>query len=167
MSWRTLPRLLRRAKTMAYDPHMDEEQTVDQEWLKTDEGRWWLQSDDGLQWLATTEGRWWSQGEDAMRWYEEQAREGWAAYFKGETWPTPPSLITPDNAPKVGSRVRIKERTGPTFRGETFERGELCVVAALQFNPIGSVTVELRTADGRKCICMHPDDFEAASEPAE
>lgn len=144
---------------------MEEGGPVDQEWLKTPEGREWLESDEGIQWLGSTEGRWWSQGEDARRWYEEQARDGWAAYFAGDTWATPPGLIMPESAPLVGSRVVLK-KTGRSRRDETFEDGELALVAALQFNPIGCVTVELRTVEGRRYVAMYPDDFEPVSKPA-
>jgi hypothetical protein len=145
-----------------YEPDLDDPRfEMNQEWLKTPRGRDWLESDWGPQWLATTEGRWWSQGEDAHKWYEELARDGWAAYFRGDVWATPPGTFTPENAPKLGSRVRLTlERK--TFRGETFPVGELAVVASVGLAPIGSVMVELRTVDGRRFTVMTPGDIEAA-----
>jgi hypothetical protein len=137
---------------------MEDGENVNQEWLKTPDGRAWLESDDGMQWFNSTEGRWWSQGEDAGKWYAELAQDGWATYFAGKGWPLPEGFITPETAPKIASRVRINF-AGPTFKGDVFEVGEVAVVAALQFNPIGSVSVELRTVDGRKCIALRPEDY--------
>jgi hypothetical protein len=138
----------------------DEITDVNQEWLKTPEGREWLYTDDGIAWLGSTEGRWWSQGDDARRWYEEEAQEGWAAYFSGKnTWPRPSTYLTPENAPQIGSRVRLKKEA-QTLGGDAFEDGDEALVYQLTFNPIGSVTVSLRTPDGRKCVALRPEDYE-------
>jgi hypothetical protein len=146
----------------AYEPDLDEPNfEMNQEWLKTPEGREWLDSDNGMRWLGTTAGRWWSQGQDAYAWYEEQARAGWAAYFRGDVWPTFSNMFTPDNAPKLGTRVRLTDDR-KIARDETVASGELAVVASVGLAPIGSVQVELRTVDGRRCVVLGSDQIESA-----
>jgi hypothetical protein len=134
---------------------------VDQEWLKTPEGRAWLETDEGTEWFRSTEGQWWSQGADARQWYEELADRGWADYVSGKM-PGPPEWgIRPEDAPRIGSRVRLRI-TEPTLGGTTFEEGELAIVTELHLMPIGSVRMLLRTLDGRKCMAMRTDDYEVA-----
>jgi hypothetical protein len=139
-------------------------QRVDQEWLTTEEGHRWLETDDGLHWLTMTqEGRWWSQDEDARRWYRERWHERWRAYFAGDLSPPSHDVITAESAPRIGSRVRIKDWMGPhAFGADIIERGELCIVVGLRLDASGAVGVELRAIDGRTCGAQHPDDFEPA-----
>lgn len=145
----------------------DEPHPVSQEWLKTEEGRWWLQSDDGMTWLNSTEGRWWQQGDDGRSWMEELAQDGWAAYFAGKSWPTPTGFIIPEAAPPLRSRVILTEER-KTFSGEVFEAGDVGLVVSLQLNPIGTVNVELRMEDdARRCLLTLADGFRLLSDPPE
>jgi hypothetical protein len=137
----------------------DEVSEVNQEWLKTPEGRDWLHTDEGISWFRSTEGKWWSRSEDAHAWYEELAQGGWSDYFAGKAWPMPQGWLTPENAPQIGSRVRLN-MDGPTLGGTTFEVGEEALVTELRFSPVGAVSVTLRTPDGRSCMAMRAEDFD-------
>lgn len=132
---------------------------VDQEWLKTPEGRAWLETDEGGRWWRSTEGQWWSRSEDAHRWYDELAQSGWERHWAG-TMPEPAEwMMTPDDAPKIGSRVRLRN-PDTTLGGTSFEDGEVALVTELRFSPVGAVYATLRTQDGRQMIAMRADDFD-------
>ena len=137
---------------------MDE---VNQEWLKTEEGRAWLRTEDGTAWFRTTEGQWWSRSDDAHAWYEELGNRGWAARQAGGLPPPPENAITPDTAPKVGTRVRLA-RTETTLGGTTLHEGETATVTDIQLKPMGWVWLVLRTDDGRKSFAMFDSDYEVA-----
>jgi hypothetical protein len=135
-----------------------ESESVNQEWLKTPEGRAWLETDEGTEWWRSIEGQWWSRSADAHRWYDELAQSGWVRYWAG-TMPGPPEwAMTPDDAPQIGARVRLRNPE-TTLGGTSFEDGEVALVTEIKFSPVGAVHVTLRTPDGRQVIVMRRDDF--------
>jgi len=132
----------------------------DQEWLKTPNGREWLETDEGMEWWRSTEGQWWSRSEDAHSWYDELSQRGWSTYFAGDSPDPPEWAITPETAPRIGSWVRMTN-TETTFRGDTFNQGELALVSEIHFNPMG-VRLKLRTVDGRTRFTMFSGTYEPA-----
>lgn len=130
----------------------------DREWLKTTEGREWLMSEDGGAWQRTEEGWAWMHSPEGRAWFDELARKGWERSFRGEMPPPPEWAITPDVAPRIGDRVRLRE-TITSSNGTGGSEGELMIVAGLDLAPVGIVHVELRTIDGRVFETMTRDSY--------
>lgn len=77
--------------------------------------------------------------------------------------PGPPEWgITPDAAPKPGTRVRLT-RTETTLGGTTVNEGELAIVTDLHFMPMGAVRLTMRTLDGRTRAIMSPSEYVSAN----
>lgn len=123
-------------------------ESPDREWLKTPEGREWLMSDEGGAWQRTEEGCAWMHSPDGRAWFDELAQQGWERSFRGEMPPPPEWAITPDVAPRIGDRVRLRE-TVTSLNGTSSSEGELMIVACLDLAPVSMEHVELRTIDGR------------------
>ena len=126
-------------------------ESPDREWLKTPEGRAWLESEEGIAWERSEEGWAWMHSPEGVEWLDELTQRGFDRYFSGEMDEPPEWGITPDTAPRIGDRVRIV-KADTTLGGDSFEAGELAIVAELRLAPVGIVWVHLRTVDGRKMI---------------
>jgi hypothetical protein len=137
-------------------------ESPDEEWLKTTEGREWLMSDEGRAWQRTEAGWAWMHSHDGRKWFEELARQGWDRFFRGEMPPPPEWAITPDVAPRIGDRVRLREAV-TSSNGTKATDSEPMIVAGLDFTPIGIVRVELRTNDGRVFTTMTRDSYLSAT----
>jgi hypothetical protein len=130
----------------------------------------WLETREGVEWLLGSEGEAWSMTPAARQWFAEEAPEsffealgqhGFERYFAGQMRPPPEGWLTPETAPKIGSRVRF---TGDreTLGGANFKDGELAFVAELHLTANGGVRATLRTPDGRKTIVLTGDNFSPA-----
>jgi hypothetical protein len=115
-------------------------------------------SDEGGAWQRTEEGWAWMHSPNGRAWFDELARQGWERFFRGEMPPPPEWAITPDVAPRIGDRVRLRE-TITSSNGTGGDEGELMIVAGLDFAPVGMVHVELRTIDGRVFRTMTRDSY--------
>jgi hypothetical protein len=125
--------------------------------LATDEGRAWLASHDGVEWLRTTDGSSWLESRAGRLWLDDVAQQGFADYFAGRLSPPPAWAMTPETAPRIGTRVRLLEATStPSAR---FEAGELMIVSELRLAPVGAVAVTLRGLDGRRLLTFSTDGF--------
>jgi hypothetical protein len=133
-------------------------ESPDHEWLQTTEGREWLLSDEGGAWQRTEEGWAWMHSHDGRKWFEELARKGWDRFFRSEMRPPPEWAITPDVAPRIGDRVRLREAVASS-NGTKATETEPMIVVGLDFTPIGIVHVEVRTSDGRVFTTMTRDSF--------
>jgi hypothetical protein len=131
---------------------------INQEWLKTAEGRAWLETDEGMAWWRSTEGQRWSHSEDANRWYDELAQRGWERYFAGEMPGPPEWAITPETAPQVASWIRLTEPV-TTLGGVDTEADERAFVTEVKYNPMQAVFVTVRTPDGRSRFVIRHDEF--------
>jgi hypothetical protein len=133
-------------------------ESPDREWLRTTEGREWLLSDEGRAWQRTEEGWAWMHSPDARKWFDELAKRGWERFFRGEMPPPPEWAITPELAPRIGDRVRLREAV-TSSNGTSASEGEPMVVTGLDFAPVGMVHVEVRTIDGRVFRTMTRDSL--------
>jgi hypothetical protein len=134
----------------------------DHDWLKTSEGRAWLESAEGVEWERSDEGWAWMHSPDGREWLDELAQRGYERYFSGEALDPPEWAITPDTAPKIGSRVRLTEGS-TTLGGTSFADGELMIVDELRYSPVGIVWVHLRAVNGRQMVTGKQDTFVLAT----
>jgi len=130
-------------------------------WLATPDGRDWLASDDGFAWQRTDSGWAWLHSPEGREWLDERAHHAFEAYFSGDLPPKPEWAMTPDEAPRVGARLRIAE-DHTTLGGVTLHEGELVIVIEARLAPVGCVHVTLMTLDGRKLHTMDPRVFTPA-----
>jgi hypothetical protein len=121
------------------------------EWLQTDEGFAWLYTPEGTKWTHSSAGQAWLESESGERFVERVFQAGWDDYFSGRMrrGVVPASWMTPETAPQIGSRVRIREDQ-ETIGGTRITAGELAIVSELRFAPVGIVSALLRTIDGRR-----------------
>jgi hypothetical protein len=128
----------------------------DRAWLRTPEGRAWLESDDGVAWINTRAGLDWSESADGREWMESLADRGYDDYIADRS-PAPPDwAMTPETAPRVGTRVRVA-RAETTLAGVDFKEGELGIVIETRLAPIGCVFITVRMLDGRRLLTGHPE----------
>lgn len=120
----------------------------DREWLRTPEGREWLVSEEGVEWERSEEGWAWMESPDGREWLDELAQGGYESYFRGEMPEPPEWALLPEDAPRIGDRVRLAGAE-TTMSGTSLEEGELMIVYELRLAPLGVVFVGLRTPDGR------------------
>jgi len=130
----------------------------------------WLETRAGIDWLLGREGTEWSETPAARRWFSTEApasffdalgQHGFENYFAGRVPPPPPGWLTPETAPKIGSRVRFTE-DHETLGGRRFKTGELAFVAELHLTANGGVRATLRTPDGRRTTVVTGDSFTPA-----
>lgn len=132
-------------------------------WLKTDEGQAWLNTDDAIKWLVSGEGEDWLGSRDGRAWEEARQDEAWDDFIAGKkpSISLPEWAITPESAPRAGTRVRLLE-DAETTSGVKFLAGELGMVIETKFVPLGVVTVKIRMLDGRKLLTTMHRMFEPA-----
>jgi hypothetical protein len=133
--------------------------TPDRDWLRSAEGRAWLETDEGHDWYSRDpEGIAWVDSAEGREWMDELAQRGFERYFAGEMPEPPECAIMPDDAPRVGDRVRLAAGE-TTMAGTSLEEGELLIVDEVRLAPLGCVFVSLRTPDGRKLLTGHRGTF--------
>jgi hypothetical protein len=125
--------------------------------LETNDGRAWLESHDGVEWLRTPDGSNWLESRAGRLWMDDLAQHGFADYFAGRLPPPPAWAMTPETAPRIGTRVRLLEAMSTP--SAHFKAGELMIVSELRLAPIGAVAVTLRDINGHRLLTFSTDGF--------